>query len=704
MKRLLIVLALPLLSSFVMAETEPKFPLTAQQEIKVTQNGGAIVVSGETFSYAFSKNNGLICSVKVTEQEITDGTPIPDLVLAEQLNPDQSPYLARSEKHARVTVNSAAPSRVVIVSEGQYTGEDGKLFPIRYSILYEISIDGVVLVTVKNVALENCSLRWLTLSAGSVRSERAKFLNWTPDLSTSPDTRYQFRRLAETTGDKVLAGIWIPWIWLGDQNIGLEVTTWDVSSQTYNHVDDSVRTDEPEMFTVRRRGEGVRWDNFLIRRTRVWAKPGWTKSGQFALAVTPSTKFDPYYAMLKGAHLGPHQHVARFTPPDEQQIRTLAQDGYNLVVGMANWRSGEYVPLNEADLRRTIALCQKYGLKVIPYITLVDLSHATEAWREHGEEWAIEPTTEYAPGAAGRRRKSLGEMSYRNDFERETTLMCPGAEGWRTFWKQQVDRVVRDYDFDGIYFDFWFGRMACENSRHGCGGRFRKATILGSRDMLTYAYNRLKTKNPHAIIKANTNLLASALVTSMVDLRLVGESTNAAQMDASSRQWLYTSYRLGEPTEFLWANTQWNAGQKASFATLVNFLPQYYERPRFQPRKAFDDFDVMRSFDDGIGDWHLGIGGQERLRASPAGVVTNFVERGGAILATLINTRESAVKAEMSVAKDWLAYEPLAETLLAPADGFVRIDLDAGAYRHIMLVQRPKGPCVLSALAPGALR
>ena len=107
----------------------------------------------------------------------------------------------------------------------------------------------------------------------------------------------------------------------------------------------------------------------------------------------------------------------------------------------------------------------------------------------------------------------------------------------------------------------------------------------------------------------------------------------------------------------------------------------------------------MRSFDDGIGDWHLGIGGQERLRASPAGVVTNFVERGGAILATLINTRESAVKAEMSVAKDWLAYEPLAETLLAPADGFVRIDLDAGAYRHIMLVQRPKGPCVLTPWA-----
>ena len=53
-------------------------------------------------------------------------------------------------------------------------------------------------------------------------------------------------------------------------------------------------------------------------------------------------------------------------------------------------------------------------------------------------------------------------------------------------------------------------------------------------------------------------------------------------MDSSSRQWLYTSYRLGEPTEFLWDDTRWNAAQKATFATLVNFLPQYYLHPALE--------------------------------------------------------------------------------------------------------------------------
>jgi hypothetical protein len=139
-----------------------------------------------------------------------------------------------------------------------------------------------------------------------------------------------------------------------------------VNSQTYNRVDSSARTDQSDMFTVRREANAIRWDNFLIRRTRVFAKPGWTRSGQFALAVTPSKKFDPYYAMLKGAHLGPHQHVQLLTLPDEQRIRTLAQNGYNLVVGMTNWRSGEYVPLNEAGPRLTIELCHKYGLSEQP--------------------------------------------------------------------------------------------------------------------------------------------------------------------------------------------------------------------------------------------------------------------------------------------------------------------------------------------------
>jgi hypothetical protein len=237
------------------AEIEPKRPLGVAQHLRVSQDAQSVVVAGETFAYAFSRANGLISSVQVLGFELTDGTGIPDLRVAEQLDPTVSPWRAQLETAAEVSVASAAPDRVVIQASGGYVGLDGRHFQLRYSIAYDISIDGVILVSVVNTARGPCSFRWLSLSGGAVRSEMAKFLNWMPEQSASQSTHYQFRSLAGLPHGKVLGGIWIPWIWIGDHRVGLEVTTWDVDSQTYNRVDSSARDDEPEMFNVR----NLRW-------------------------------------------------------------------------------------------------------------------------------------------------------------------------------------------------------------------------------------------------------------------------------------------------------------------------------------------------------------------------------------------------------------------------------------------------------------
>jgi len=675
-------------------DIEPKRPLSAAQELKVAHIAGGVTVSGETFAYTFQSANGLVGSVKVLGRELL-AAPIPDLMAAEQFDPAVSPYLARHETHGTVKVVTSSPDRVVIEGAGAYTAGDGHRLPLRYSLRYEISIDGVMLVSLTNTASAPCTLRWLRLSAGSVRPELAKFLNWMPEQSTSQTTGYQFRTLSGAEGN-VLSGTWIPWIWIGDQNVGLEVTTWDVGSQTYGQLDSTARKDEAAMFEVERDGHGTRWENWLIRRTRVYAGAGWTRSGSFALGVTPTKRFDPYYALIKDAHLGPHQHVADLKALTEEQIRTLAANGYNLVVGIANWRSGEYVALNEADLRRTIALCHKYGLKIIPYMTLVDLSHATETWRQHGEEWAIEPTTEYAMGM--RPFDRAAEFTWRNRDEAETTLMCPGAKGWREHWKRQIDRVIRDYDFDGIYFDFWYGRMVCENTRHGCGGRFRMGTVLGSREMLAYASNRLHAKNPHAIIKANTNTLATALITSFADIRVVGEDIGMNQMDSDSREWLFSSVRLGESTQLL-AGNDWTPQRKLWFAVLVNFLPNILDQPEFKLRTRFDDFDVFRSFDDGTGKWTLGISGKSPLKAKQDEVSVNVVERGDEMLATLVATGKRAITAEVPVGQgSRLAFEPLAGRAIAVVNGTLALDLAPETYRHVLIVPPPAGPKLLWAL------
>jgi hypothetical protein len=376
------------------AVTDFKRPLSPEQNLRVTEAAESITVSGETFAYTFSRANGLITGARVLGEELLAGVPIPNLELAEQLDRNFSPYSASRETQASLTVRENGPARVVIHAEGGYVSEAGARFPMVYSITYDIAIDGVVIVDVKNTARGERWFRWLRLSGGAVRASLVSFVSWMPEQFGSEGSQYQFRPVAGGDGE-ILSGVFLPWFWLGDKRVGMEVSTWKVDTQTWNSVDGSRRHDQNEMFSVERRGDRIEWVNYLVRNTGTLTRPGWTRRGQFALAVTPSKKFDPRYAMLKGAILGPYQHHPQWKPPSEEQIATLARNGYNLVVGVANWLSGDYMPLNEADMRRTIELCHKHGIKVIPYITLVDLCHASKAFLDHAEQWAIEPTVEH---------------------------------------------------------------------------------------------------------------------------------------------------------------------------------------------------------------------------------------------------------------------------------------------------------------------
>ena len=278
-------------------------------------------------------------------------------------------------------------------------------------------------------------------------------------------------------------------------------------------------------------------------------------------------------------------------------------------------------------------------------------------------------------------------------------LMCPGAAGWRAHWKKTIDRIVDNYDFDGLYIDFWFGRMVCENTRHGCGGRFRKFTALEHRDMLLHAYNRVKAKDPRAIIKANTNLLSTALLASGIELRLVGEGIDVTTMTPESRQWLYSSYRLGEPTEFLWAGSKWDSSRRNHFSALVNFLPQYYYRPPMdKPRAGYDDFDVFRFFGAADGEWKLGLLGESALAADRPEVSVNTVEKGAAMLATFVNQAGTAVAAQAPVGAGRIAYEPLSERLAETPEGRLAVALEPYTYRTFLLAERPANPRLLFAL------
>jgi len=123
--------------------------------------------------------------------------------------------------------------------------------------------------------------------------------------------------------------------------------------------------------------------------------------------------------------------------------------------------------------------------------------------------------------------------------------MCYAAEGWREHWKREVDTILERFDFDGLYIDFWVGKMACRNLLHGCGHRYPRFTLPGVREMAWHAFRGVKAKGAGQFILANTNLFAGALINNLVDIRLPGEWANIEETPEELIRGHLNSRRLG---------------------------------------------------------------------------------------------------------------------------------------------------------------
>jgi hypothetical protein len=147
-------------------------------------------------------------------------------------------------------------------------------------------------------------------------------------------------------------------------------------------------------------------------------------------------------------------------------VRIATMGAYALI---PNVRFTPHPQLGHRDiLAETIAASKTRGIRVVPYISTGHRLAWSMVTRDHPE---------YAQhtrpgGGPARSRMYTGE-----DY---------GTVCWNTPYRQAyldlVERVVRDYDIDGIYFDrwragyFWPGRGVCYCD--GCRLGFRKATGL----------------------------------------------------------------------------------------------------------------------------------------------------------------------------------------------------------------------------------
>ncbi len=128
------------------------------------------------------------------------------------------------------------------------------------------------------------------------------------------------------------------------------------------------------------------------------------------------------------------------------------------------WHDGAYPPYDAGgmhELRRIINTSHHLGMKIVPYISVKELHPDAPGYQEHANEWAQVP----APTV-----RDIHTWYYTGEFGR---LMCLQS-GWLERRKRDVDTILSDLDWDGLYFD-WTKPLPCCHEKH-LPGRYHTDT------------------------------------------------------------------------------------------------------------------------------------------------------------------------------------------------------------------------------------
>jgi hypothetical protein len=145
-------------------------------------------------------------------------------------------------------------------------------------------------------------------------------------------------------------------------------------------------------------------------------------------------------------------------------VRITTMGKYALIPGV---RFTPHPELGKRDiLAETVAACKRRGIRVVPYIST-------------GHKLAWNMVTRDYPEYAHRSKPGGGPLRSHMFVGEDHGTVC-----WNTPYKKAylelVERVVRDYDIDGIYFDTWFAGYFWGRDRlcfcDGCRSGFRKAS------------------------------------------------------------------------------------------------------------------------------------------------------------------------------------------------------------------------------------
>ncbi len=175
----------------------------------------------------------------------------------------------------------------------------------------------------------------------------------------------------------------------------------------------------------------------------------------------------------------------------DADLRSLHAKGYRTLIFHELWAVWHAYPAPRSakDLTALVRRCRRAGLKLLVYFGS-EFSRYSPEWPEWGQHWLVKDV----PGHRG------------------SPHVCFRSE-WPDFIVHGVDRLLRQYDLDGVYLDAWslWGDHRCDNAIHGCGHARPDGTrgytfpFWACRDLMERTYVTVKSFKPDGQISLHAN-------------------------------------------------------------------------------------------------------------------------------------------------------------------------------------------------------
>ncbi|HGJ65008.1 TPA: hypothetical protein ENS27_06400, partial [bacterium] len=669
--------------------------------LKVSEDKDAIYVEGETFVYGFSKKTGLLNSINVMGNDFLKmkSSGILDIYVSDNEIPQKAMYSAKYETEAECAILSYNPHEVHIRTHGFYRNHNGIAFPIRYRITYEIASDGTIFIIIDNKATDSCIPRWLCISSGTIYPSLCKYYSYLAEQNSLYTTGNYSFGIIGNNNKKLFESKFIPWFWFGNDTVGIDIAIWDIGHQRYGTtiITDQMNDQYPNIdinVSATSSENMLSWDILSIKNNITKVNSGWEYTSYYSLSINPSKKPNLENLNMVTLYISPEKHHY----PSNEQIQLSALKGINTFIVSIN-QTGIYDIDNENEMKRVISICHDNGIKVIPNISLMKLNKNLEIFDSNANEWQIEPSS--------------------NSSE-STSLMCPGSEGWREYWKEKIDQIIDKYDFDGLFIEIDYNRLACKNQLHGCQRKHIRPTFLWVREMMIHAWLKMKSKSLNSIIIAKTDMMPISMICNWTDIRCVESKDEVYQFDPLLQKAYYYSYNKGCNSMSL---IESDIDKKLILLSLLYMSMPVISYDQLESDKFGEIskyWQIYNFFGINKADWHPSFNEELSMAKSSFSSLFVNIHKQDNILLTAINLSDEEINCDITLTRPeelglnsngkYLVYDPLSKSIHNGLNNAtmkeiseIPISVSPQSVRFLYICEYPLNPSLLFMIGFGEL-